>query len=138
MDVFPTVLNGFYGQLGALIVTLLYLAALWPVRRLQAALRAPAIKVYLSSSLLDLSHHREAVATGVHKAGCRLLGDPPDEHAPRLTLEQRRAAIAAADLFIGLYAWQYGPMRDGDGDGTGPSWTAEEFELAQARPRLPQ
>ena len=133
MNVFSTILNGFYGQLGALIVTGIYLPALLLVRRLRATLRAPAIRVYLSSSLLDLPHHREAVASGVRKAGGRLLGDPPDVHRPHLVLEERRDEITAADLFIGLYAWQYGPVCAE----TGRSWTEEEFDLAKSRDDLP-
>jgi hypothetical protein len=120
--------DGLFNAVGAQIVTVGYLLALWPVRRLQAALRLPALRVYLSSTVADLTAHRDAVARGARRAGCTVI-DPSEATGARRSA--RAAAVQSADLFVGLYAWKYGPLLPG----VKRSWTEEELGWAEHVPR---
>ena len=91
------------------------------------------MKVFISSTYVDLVAHRRAVAHSLERLGLQLwrmeaAGAQP--HAPtRACLE----AVAESDLFVGIYAHRYGDVPAG----ATASITEAEFEHAHTLRRPP-
>src|SRR5215510_5900500 len=98
-----------------------------------AAIRTPdqRLRVFVSSTLLELAEERAAVARAVSSLGLTPvmfeLGARP--HPPQ---ELYRAYLAQSDIFIGLYWQRYGWI----GPGMDISGLEDEFQLSGAMPRL--
>jgi hypothetical protein len=94
------------------VVALAWAALIWPLRRLYLGLRPPQLRVYLSATLDDLGPYRAAVIDTLNRPefNARHVGDPVDAGHPTGQLDDRLVLVRGCDLFIGLYAWRYGPV----------------------------
>src|SRR5690348_15709053 len=87
-----------------------------------------SMKVFISSTALDLIDHRSAVAAAIERLGLTL--SRMETFGARPT-EPREACIEEneqSELFVGLYAHRYGYIPDG----SGVSITELEFNRAYA------
>ena len=99
------------------------------------------MRVFVSSTFLDLKHHREKVirvlnGLNLSPAAMEYFGSRADEPS-ELCLEE----IEACDLFIGIYAWRYGFQPGGRravdyGTGVLEGLRAEETNLVLPGRRL--
>jgi len=85
------------------------------------------MRVFVSSTYLDLVDHRAAVTDLLHRMTIRFsamefFGSRADEAVPAC-----RKEIAQSDILIGVYAWRYGWRPTP----TSPSITEEEFDYAR-------
>jgi hypothetical protein len=86
------------------------------------------LKVFISSTSIDLQEHREAVRRALSKVGeyaidMEYFGSQPDD--PQTVC---RKAIEEADILVGIYAWRYGWVPEGETR----SITEIEFDHARA------
>jgi hypothetical protein len=86
------------------------------------------LKVFISSTSVDLQEHRQAVSDVIRRAGeydidMRYFGSRPDN-----PVAVCREAIEEADVLIGIYAWRYGWIPDGETR----SITEMEFDYARS------
>src|SRR6266702_1178078 len=84
------------------------------------------MKVFVSSTYLDLAAHRKAVGDAMERLGLELtrmetFGARPEEPVPACLSEVERS-----DLFVGVYAHRYGYIPAG----SGISVTEAEFRHA--------
>jgi hypothetical protein len=93
----------------AAILALVWGVLVWPARVLNRRLSPPPLNVYLSATLDDMAPYRAAAVAVLVRLGARHLGDPVDAGRPTAPLAERMALVRGCDLFIGLYAWRYGP-----------------------------
>lgn len=81
---------------------------------LKGAKNIVSAKVFVSSTIKDLSGYRESIKKALLIAGCHpiLMEDfaSQPEKPIRVCLEE----VARADLFIGIYAWRYGFIPTGE------------------------
>jgi hypothetical protein len=89
---------------------------------------AKNLQVFISSTSIDLQEHRKAVfdvlmQAGEHAIDMNYFGSRPDD--PQTVC---RKAIEEADILVGIYAWRYGWVPEGDTR----SITEMEFDHARA------
>jgi hypothetical protein len=85
--------------LGSVVVTALVAVVSWPFRRWREKAEEK-VPVYLGATYAEMETHREAVKQRLTRQPVELVEDPG--------LDERKAAIEKATMFVGLYAWQYG------------------------------
>ncbi len=86
------------------------------------------LKIFISSTSVDLQEHRQAVSDVIRRAGeydidMRYFGSRPDD-----PVTVCREAIEEADVLVGIYAWRYGWVPDGETR----SITEMEFDYARS------
>ena len=126
---FQAVWGGVTQQLGVTVVLVVWAALLWPARVLNRRYRPARPAVYLSATPKDLGTYRDAANQAILDAGGRPFGDAAVAARRKPSMKKRYDQIDACDLFIGLYAWQYGEL-----SGTG-SVTSLELERARTSDR---
>jgi hypothetical protein len=94
-------------------------------------LRESAMKVYLSSTYLDLKRHRKAVGIALRKAQYDVV--MMEEYAARdLTVEFAcQGDVADCEAYVGVFAWRYGHIPEDNNPG-GRSITELEYAAAAA------
>lgn len=116
-----------------LLVVLVWFGLLWPVRVVRRRLLPPPLTVYLSATLDDLGPYRAAVIAALDRLGARHHGDPKNAGQPSARLDDRLPRVRGCDLFIGLYAWRYGPTEVRIGkDGKADRRSVTDHELNEA------
>ncbi|MFG1922728.1 DUF4062 domain-containing protein [Cryptosporangium sp. NPDC048952] len=128
------VVLGMYQQSGVGIVIVVSLLAQAALRKLRRRTVTPCLHVYVSATLDDLNRYRTTVIETLRRLGAQPLGDPPGPGRPKAPLPARLAEIEGCDLFLGLYAWRYGPRPNRHDE------SLTDLELAHAtgagRPRI--
>ena len=91
------------------------------------------MKVYLSSTYLDLRRHRKAVALALRKAQYQVT--MMEEYAARDELVEFacQGDVAKCDTYVGLFAWRYGYVPKGKNNSAGVSVTQLEYEMAMQK-----
>lgn len=89
----------------------------------------PSLRIFISSTSVDLQEHRQAVfdlimQSGEYAIDMKYFGSRPKD--PETVC---REAIEQADILVGIYAWRYGWVPDGEAR----SITEMEFDYARAR-----
>jgi hypothetical protein len=122
-------------QIVAAILALAWGVLVWPARVLHRRLSPPPLRVYLSATLDDLGPYGAAAITVLDRPRARprarFFGDLVAGGQPTAGLDVRLSQVRGCDLFIGLYAWRYGPTEVKDGESERKSVT--EHELHEAR-----
>jgi hypothetical protein len=92
------------------------------------------MRIYLSSTYLDLKRHRAVVATALRKAQYDVV--MMEEYAARDSIVEFacQGDVAACDAYVGVFAWRYGYVPEGQDRG-GTSVT--ELEYIAAKDRIP-
>jgi hypothetical protein len=91
--------------------------------------------VYISSTYTDLKDYREAVARTLRKMRHEVVGMEDYVAADERPLEKCLRDVAAADAYVGIFAWRYGFVPDDDNPNH-KSITELEYRCAQAN-KLP-
>jgi serralysin len=95
------------------------------------------LKIYLSSTFVDLEAHRERVYRELRSLRHDVVAMEDYVAADKRPLEQCLQDVRSADLYVGVFAWRYGYVPT-EGNPEGKSIT--ELELAEAerlgKPRL--
>jgi Domain of unknown function (DUF4062) len=88
------------------------------------------MKVYLSSTYLDLRKHRETVALALRKAGYDVV--MMEEYVARdeITEFACQGDVARCDAYVGIFAWRYGYIPE-DNNPTRKSVTELEYSAAE-------
>ncbi|MBM2614147.1 hypothetical protein JIG36_01080 [Actinoplanes sp. LDG1-06] len=105
--------------LGSGVVMVLGAIVSWPYKKVREAAKKP-VSIYLGHSEEEMEEHLDAVVYWLlHEkdAVSLVYAAPPDE---------RENAIKHAQLFVGLYAWQYGKLQD-----NGKSVADEELTVVE-------
>lgn len=108
-----------------------------------------AMRIYLSSTYIDLVEHRAAVARLLRQMGHEVIGMEEYVAEGSRPLDRCLADVDAADLYVGIFAWRYGfvpsakpPVATGRGRSAGPgtgatplrsSITESEFRRAAGK-----
>ena len=95
------------------------------------------MKVYLSSTYLDLKRHRRLVAQAMRKAQYEVT--MMEECAARDELVEFATPgdVARCDVYVGVFAWRYGYVPKGAGNPRRLSISELEYAAAE-RKNLPQ
>lgn len=72
------------------------------------------MKVYLSSTYLDLNLHRKALALALRNAQYQVT--MMEEYVARDEMVEFRGDVARCDTYIGVFAWRYGYVPKGKGN----------------------
>lgn len=67
-----------------------------------------AMRIYLSSTYIDLVEHRAAVARLLRQMGHEVIGMEEYVAEGSRPLDRCLADVDAADLYVGIFAWRYG------------------------------
>ncbi|TVL98065.1 MAG: hypothetical protein CV087_21695 [Candidatus Brocadia sp. WS118] len=91
------------------------------------------MKIYLSSTYIDLKRHRATLARALRKAGYEVV--MMEEYVAR---DQRvefacQGDVVACDVYVGIFAWRYGHIPD-DANPKCLSVTEMEYAAAGAKP----
>lgn len=88
-----------------------------------------ALKVYISSTAIDLKEHRLAVISAIRKAGIAAPVCMEEYSAQNiLAVDKCLSDVAKCDMYIGIYAWRYGFVPEGY---DGKSITELEYRKAK-------
>jgi hypothetical protein len=93
------------------------------------------MKVYLSSTYLDLKRHRKAVATALRKAQYDVV--MMEEYAARDSVVEFacQGDVVACEAYVGVFAWRYGHVPE---DKNPAKKSVTELEYVAAKDRIPR
>jgi hypothetical protein len=85
-------------------------------------------RIYVSSTFDDLQECREKVRTAIRRMGHEDVAMEYYVAEDKRPLEKCLADVRSSDLYVGIFAWRYGFIPQGDGE----SITVQEYRAARA------
>lgn len=118
----------------SLLIVGVWAVLLWPVRVLRHHLSPPPLTVYLSSTPDDLGSYRAVAIAALKRLGAPRADAPKNAGQEPAELADRLSQVRSCGLFIGLYAWRYGPAETRVGeDGNQDCRSVTDHELNEAQ-----
>jgi hypothetical protein len=99
------------------------------------------MRIYLSSTYVDLVEHRAAVARVLRQMGHEVIGMEEYVAEGARPIDRCLADVTACDLYVGVFAWQYGYVPMGSTSGgtfAHPDMAPQSITEAELRCAVPK
>ena len=92
------------------------------------------MKIYISSTFVDLEHYRAAVANGLRRLGHRIIQMEEYTAEESLPIDRCVRDVKSADVYVGIFAWRYGyvPVNTVPFEGLPTSYVSGETSITEA------